>query len=368
MNTTSPAASDAAKASQATNRAAGAQAAPKAPVDALFAALLDQALVDPKLSMPSGETVAAEATMPKPGSEATVETAAPTADTASVMAQLGLLPPTQAMQAAVVPGTTSETLVDAELPIDAGLGKGLGRAQHLGASITEDALTDPRSKPGAITDALKSDDPALAFKASAINNPLTAGTKPSPIALPALDLAALAGAADDVVVTTSATAPNPLAASQPPSLATPRADAALNLPALPVQHPAFGQRLGETVNWMMDRGLQEADIRISPENLGPVRIKLRMEGQDAVVSFVVPQDSTRQAIEQNLDALRQALSQAGVTLGETTVSAHSGQQTEQGAGQHQGRGQRGGDAPSDETAVASMRRITVPAGRVDLFA
>jgi flagellar hook-length control protein FliK len=367
MSTTpSPAASDAAKAAQASARAASSSASSKAPVDALFAALLDQALIDPTPLPVTAEAMAVQTGSPDQDGQP-VEAAEASTDPAWLMAQLGLAPGgVPAPSLSGTPVEDGEAAPPLEVSINAAVSRGLGRAPHLSAIGLDKGNHDSPGLAMAGPHSAALDDIPLAGKPGPTSMTLAQDRPLQAMAAP-VDPTLLATAADEGAHVTSS-ASNPIAASQPPSLNTLRPEALPNLPALPVQHPAFGQRLGETVNWMVNRGLQEADIRISPENLGPVRIKLRMEGQDAVVSFVVPQDSTREAIEQNLEALRQALSQAGLTLGETTVSAHSGQQTGSGQGQSGHQRQTRAEAADSEPSVAAVRRIGVPAGRVDLFA
>lgn len=144
---------------------------------------------------------------------------------------------------------------------------------------------------------------------------------------------------------------------------------------VPLTGSAFGQRMQDTVQWMITGRIQHAEIHLDPEHLGPIRLQLRMDGQEAMVNFVAQHDTTRAAIEQNLQGLRDALAQAGLTLGQAQVGTQSQQQgfsdgrfaqsnAEQRQGLATGEGQRS-DANRSTTWLGGTR---TGQGLLDLFA
>jgi flagellar hook-length control protein FliK len=116
-------------------------------------------------------------------------------------------------------------------------------------------------------------------------------------------------------------------------------------------------------------GVQHAELHLNPADMGPVSIRIELEGSDALVRFGADLAETRQAIESGLPELASALREAGFTLCGGGVSQHAGQRsrdqwapsgaTKAGAG--------AADALADSAATAAVLR-RVAAGGVDLYA
>jgi len=142
----------------------------------------------------------------------------------------------------------------------------------------------------------------------------------------------------------------------PHALATGPA-AALHQAALPshLLSPAFAGDLTAEVRLMADGGLQQAELRLNPADLGPIRIQLQMNAQTqtADVSFAAAHAVTREGIEQALPALRDMLADQGVSLGHADVS--SGQSG--GAGYQQAHQQT-----QDHARMAGLRRDRASSG------
>ncbi|MCA3181633.1 MAG: flagellar hook-length control protein FliK, partial [Burkholderiales bacterium] len=176
-------------------------------------------------------------------------------------------------------------------------------------------------------------------------------------------------------------APTPtVAIAAPPPGAAPReaAGADAPLPSFPVTVPVhdvrFADAFGERVNWMVREGLQAAELTLHPQELGPIRIELSLDGDAASIGVVAAQAETRGAIEQALPRLREMLAQQGLQLGGTMVDAGT---------RHPGRdAERSRDARPDARAASAGANGTgdldpvgaapapraVRAGRVDVFA
>ncbi|MDJ0917588.1 MAG: flagellar hook-length control protein FliK [Woeseiaceae bacterium] len=88
---------------------------------------------------------------------------------------------------------------------------------------------------------------------------------------------------------------------------------------VPVREAAWGDRLNERVVMMANNRLQNVDLRLSPAELGPLRVKVSVEDGTANVSFVAQHAITRDAIEQALPRLKLLLEQNGIDLGNTSV-------------------------------------------------
>ncbi len=120
-------------------------------------------------------------------------------------------------------------------------------------------------------------------------------------------------------------------------------------PALPVSAPhapvpqlhgdGFADDVGTHVRWLAGQQIGHAHIRISPQELGPVEIRMRMDGDRISAEFTSAQPEVRQALENSLPRLREMLGQHGFQLahasvGQQSQSSHDGNR--QGAAQGTG--------------------------------
>ncbi len=91
---------------------------------------------------------------------------------------------------------------------------------------------------------------------------------------------------------------------------------------IPLRQPNWDRALGERMVWLVRNNLQQAKLELNPRNLGPVEVKLSVNSDQQVnVSFVANTPAAREAIEAALPRLREMLEQAGMSLGESDVSA-----------------------------------------------
>lgn len=90
----------------------------------------------------------------------------------------------------------------------------------------------------------------------------------------------------------------------------------------------FPGRFAAEVALLGTTGIERAEIRLQPRELGPVRVELSMSGESTRIAFSAVQPETRQAIEQSLPILKDLLAERGLTLGEASVSdGHAGRDT-----------------------------------------
>jgi len=93
-----------------------------------------------------------------------------------------------------------------------------------------------------------------------------------------------------------------------------------------MQTEAWGKVLSSRVIWMAREGVQQAELRLNPANLGPVEVKLHMSNDQANVTFLAQNAATRDALEQALPRLRESFQENGMDLASANVSD---QETEQ---------------------------------------
>ncbi len=88
----------------------------------------------------------------------------------------------------------------------------------------------------------------------------------------------------------------------------------------PVRDNAWGEKLGERVMMLAGNQIKTADIRLTPADLGPLRVQLSIDDGTANVTFHAQHAVTREAIEQALPRLREMLAESGLSLGQASVS------------------------------------------------
>lgn len=90
---------------------------------------------------------------------------------------------------------------------------------------------------------------------------------------------------------------------------------------LPVTHQRWGQSLGQRVVYMANNQIQQAQITLNPEKLGPVQVKLHIDRDQQVHVVMTAQHGvTREAMEAAMPRLKEMMEQAGIDLGSVDVS------------------------------------------------
>jgi len=100
---------------------------------------------------------------------------------------------------------------------------------------------------------------------------------------------------------------------------------------------AWGKVMVGRVIWMAKEGIQNAQLKLNPAQLGPVEVRVALNNDQANVSFVAQNAATRDALEQALPRLRESFQANGMALANADVSDQSSsQQFDQHHGQQQG--------------------------------
>ncbi|TXH04619.1 MAG: flagellar hook-length control protein FliK [Nevskiaceae bacterium] len=146
-----------------------------------------------------------------------------------------------------------------------------------------------------------------------------------------------------------------------PSVPAPAAGAAtatLTLP-LPVHHAGWSEALGQQVVWSLGQDLQQVQIHLHPAELGPLSISLRLDQDQAQVSFGAAHAQTREALQQALPQLREMLGREGISLGQASVHSQLPQRQDtphQGRDDASGFSTGAGATTGDETAAPVLVR------------
>ncbi|WP_266171304.1 flagellar hook-length control protein FliK [Dyella subtropica] len=150
------------------------------------------------------------------------------------------------------------------------------------------------------------------------------------------------------------------------NLSTPATSAAHALTmTAPAGTPTFTQELGQQVAWLGGQQVKEARIRLQPQELGTLDVKVSVEHNRVDVSFTAQHSAAVTAVQQSLGQLDLMLAGQGLSLGQ----AHVGQQDRGRAGQG-GTGATASQAdeaePVAQSAAVAVR--TVALGLLDTFA
>jgi flagellar hook-length control protein FliK len=116
---------------------------------------------------------------------------------------------------------------------------------------------------------------------------------------------------------------------------------------------------------MAEQKVGHAHIRISPAELGPVEIRMRLDGERVHADFSSGQAEVRQALESSLPKLREMLASQGFALGQADVG-HHGQSRSSDARQTPS-GHVAGTGAEPEPGDATPRRLALR-GLLDAYA
>ncbi|MXR69447.1 hypothetical protein GNT65_12320 [Shewanella sp. JBTF-M18] len=99
---------------------------------------------------------------------------------------------------------------------------------------------------------------------------------------------------------------------------------------------------------MVSQGVQQAEIRLDPPELGHMMVRVQVQGEQTQVQFHVTQTQTRDLVEQAIPRLRELLAEQGMQLTDSNVSQGG---KEQGGSGEQGEGADHGLAEMDEISA-----------------
>jgi flagellar hook-length control protein FliK len=147
-----------------------------------------------------------------------------------------------------------------------------------------------------------------------------AGLSPDGALMAALDeaAAAAADAAAPAQQTNSASPMQNLLAAHRAAEAAPQAASAEV--RTPVGSAAWADEVGTHLAMMAANGREAASLRLSPEHLGPLEVRISMKDGEASVVFGASNPDTRSALEQSLPRLREMFASQGLVLGDANVS------------------------------------------------
>lgn len=135
----------------------------------------------------------------------------------------------------------------------------------------------------------------------------------------------------------------------------------------------FASELGQRVVTMVEQGVHDARLRVHPEHLGPIEIRVRLDGDSAQVTFHSAHGAVREALADAVPRLRELLGAAGFGLDHVDIGAGDPQWagTPDGHARDAGGAGRADVDSSTEVSVERdepARAVAITHGLVDTFA
>jgi flagellar hook-length control protein FliK len=134
-----------------------------------------------------------------------------------------------------------------------------------------------------------------------------------------------------------------------------------------VDTPEFGQGVTDRVSWMLDNNLTSAKLQVNPPQLGPIEVRIALQGDHAQVWLTSHSALTRDALQSSSPKLREMLGAQGFGQVSVDISQRSFQERPSNSQAYE-------RTPSarDSSSSAAMPAATSPArlssGALDAYA
>lgn len=138
----------------------------------------------------------------------------------------------------------------------------------------------------------------------------------------------------------------------------------------PVGTARFIDQAAQRVTWMAKNGVEHAEIRVRPAELGPITVRIELANNEVMVNFAVAQPDTRVAVEDALHRLEEMLAENGLAMSGANVGAQGsdGDEPARSGRQPAAEGSAPGAVGGASAGVVTVRTMPAPRGLVDTFA
>lgn len=141
---------------------------------------------------------------------------------------------------------------------------------------------------------------------------------------------------------------------------------------VPVNHAEWGDKLMGKLSWLTAKNLSVAEIHLTPPDMGPMEIRVRVQNEQANITVHASNPIVREQLELHSHRLRDMLGEQGLGLAQFDVSGNaqdqSGEQgAEEGDGSSSGSGTLLSGAESGEGQVQAGSLDLSWNGSVDVF-
>ena len=223
------------------------------------------------------------------------------------------------------------------------------------ATVSADGSASGQAKAAVVSQGLGPDDKTLAAAVAAATP--AANLAGMPASVERLFASASTGTRKDhgleALALAAAPAPTPATQAQAPALPQ------LQLSS-PPGSPGFADELGQQVVWLGQQDIQQAKIRLHPEDLGSLDVHLSVSHDRVDVVFSAQHPAAVTAVQQSLPQLDHMLARHGLSLGHAEVG-------QQQSGNGHARGEGHAAAAVDEIGEAHGASTPVAASRIGLL-
>ena len=109
---------------------------------------------------------------------------------------------------------------------------------------------------------------------------------------------------------------------------------AINTETIAIYRKDFANAVKDKVMVMINQKIQQVEIQLDPPEMGNIHVKVNLQNEQAAVQFVVQNQQAKDALEQNMNKLREMLAQSGVDVGDANIEQRqASEQNEQGFSQ-----------------------------------
>ena len=77
---------------------------------------------------------------------------------------------------------------------------------------------------------------------------------------------------------------------------------------VPVGEKGWNEAMAQKISFLIGKQVQQAEIRLSPDNMGPIEMKLSIHNDQANIQLAAQNQSVREALESSIPRLREMLS------------------------------------------------------------
>jgi len=98
-----------------------------------------------------------------------------------------------------------------------------------------------------------------------------------------------------------------------------KSTAALQNETIAIYKKDFTNAVKDKVMVMINQKIQQVEIQLDPAELGSMSIRVNLQNEQAVVSFMVQNQQAKEAVEENIDKLKNMLAESGIDVGDANI-------------------------------------------------
>lgn len=134
----------------------------------------------------------------------------------------------------------------------------------------------------------------------------------------------------------------------------------------PITDPEWGYQFNQQVLWLGQQQIDKAVIRIHPEELGPLEVKLQLADESIRLTIHTNNQPVSHLLEQTMPRLREMMLEQGVTLSQVTIETNTEASSQQRSYQQEKNNSESLENTSNEQEI--LQSVKASEGLIDYFA